>query len=298
MDLKQLQVFVRVAEMGSFTKAAQWLQMPQPVVSRLVRQLEIGLHQHLLYRNGRGAVVTEAGQVLLEHARGILHQVERAQEAMQHIAGRGTGRVTLGLPPSLARVLTVPLTRAFKAALPQAQLAIIEGLSSALHRAVAHGELDLAVLYNPGPSNEVDLQPLFEEPLVLIQPAGDDVQDTSVVPLEALAQHALVIPSRPNAIRMQVESALATVGLKPRIAFEIDGVSTILDMVREGMGQAVLSRHALKSAAQAHALRMRAIEPPLYSQVALASSAHRPSTATQTLTRALLVEQCQRHLKS
>ena len=77
MDLKQIEAFVTVAELGSFTKAASALGIAQPLLSRHVRQLEVALHQNLLLRNGRGVTVTEAGLVLLEHGRGIL-QIGRA----------------------------------------------------------------------------------------------------------------------------------------------------------------------------------------------------------------------------
>ena len=85
MDLKQIEYFVRVAELGSFTRAAQVLGVAQPALSRQVRLLEVELRQNLLTRNGRGATPTEAGQVLLEHGRGILHQVERAKEDMGRV---------------------------------------------------------------------------------------------------------------------------------------------------------------------------------------------------------------------
>ena len=79
MDLKQIEYCVRVAELGSFTRAAVVLNIAQPALSRQVRLLEVELRQNLLVRNGRGAIPTEAGKVLLEHGRGILHQVERAR---------------------------------------------------------------------------------------------------------------------------------------------------------------------------------------------------------------------------
>jgi LysR family nitrogen assimilation transcriptional regulator len=75
MDLKQLEYFVRVAELGSFTRAALALDIAQPALSRQVRLLEVELRQNLLIRNGRGAIPTEAGKLLLAHGRGILHQV-------------------------------------------------------------------------------------------------------------------------------------------------------------------------------------------------------------------------------
>ncbi|NBX55721.1 MAG: LysR family transcriptional regulator, partial [Betaproteobacteria bacterium] len=148
MELQQLQSFVTVAEQASFTRAAQVLGLAQPALSRHIRSLEVELRQTLLTRNGRGAVTTEAGKLLLEHARGILHQMARAQEDLAQLRGGLSGRVALGLPPSVARVLTVPLTRAFRAELPLAQLSIREGLSTELSESLLNGRLDIAVLYN------------------------------------------------------------------------------------------------------------------------------------------------------
>ena len=137
MDLKQIEYFVRVAELGSFTRAALALDIAQPALSRQVRLLEVELRQTLLTRNGRGAVPTEAGNLLLAHGRGILHQVRRAREELAQVRGALAGRVAVGLPPSVAKVLTVPLTRAFRSRLPQASLSIGEGLSVALARDLA-----------------------------------------------------------------------------------------------------------------------------------------------------------------
>jgi DNA-binding transcriptional LysR family regulator len=95
MDLKQLEYFVRVAELGSFTRAAVVLDVAQPALSRQVRLLEVELRQNLLTRNGRGAAPTEAGKLLLEHGRGILHQVERAREELGRVRGALAGRVAL-----------------------------------------------------------------------------------------------------------------------------------------------------------------------------------------------------------
>ena len=157
MDLKQLEYFVRVAEMGSFTRAAIALNVAQPALSRQIRLLEVELRQNLLKRNGRGASPTEAGQLLLEHGRGILHQVERAQEEMARARSGLSGKVALGLPPSVARVLTVPLTRAFRAKMPDAQLSISEGLTAAMQESLLNGRLDIALLYNPKATNGLEI---------------------------------------------------------------------------------------------------------------------------------------------
>jgi LysR family transcriptional regulator, nitrogen assimilation regulatory protein len=292
MDLKQLAYFVRVAELGSFTRAAEALGVAQPALSRQVRQLEVELRQNLLVRNGRGALPTEAGKLLLAHGRGILHQVQRAHEELGRVRGALAGRVAVGLPTSLARVLTVPLTLAFRQAMPEASLSISEGLSVALLESLLNGRLDIAVLYNAQASADLDITPLMVEELVLVQarpPGLAEDPPPGAIALRALAELPLVIPSRPNAIRMHVESELAGIGCRPRIALEIDGVSAILDLVADGAGSAVLSRNAVASSVRPSAFSLRPIgEPPLRISVALATSALRPATLTQQATVALL----------
>ena len=292
MDLKQLEYFVRVAELGSFTRAAIALNIAQPALSRQIRLLEVELKQNLLTRNGRGAVPTEAGKLLLAHGRGILHQVDRAREELGQVRGSLAGHVALGLPTSLARALAVPLIRAFQTELPQASLSISEGLSVPMQESLINGRLDLAVLYNAQPLPELEISPLLEEDLLLVQRRSDSVpteKSPDSITLRELTTLPLVIPTRPNAIRMQVESALANVGCRLNIALEIDGVSAILDLVANGSGAAVLSRNAVVSSVRPNAFITRTIiEPELRTQISMAVSASRPATRTLLATMTLI----------
>ena len=292
MDLKQLEYFVRVAELGSFTRASIALDVAQPALSRQVRLLEVELRQNLLTRNGRGATPTEAGKLLMEHARGILHQVERAREELGRVRGALAGRVAVGLPPSLARVLTVPLTRAFRQQMPDAQLSISENLSAAMQASLADGRLDIAVLYNAQPANGIEITPLLDEDLLLVQlrpPGLPEDPPPAPILLRDVAKLPLVIPSRPNAIRMHVESEMAGIGCRPAIALEIDGVSAILDLVADGAGSAILSSNAVASSIKPSAFTVRAInEPPLRTRLSLAISSLRPATLTQQATLELI----------
>jgi LysR family transcriptional regulator, nitrogen assimilation regulatory protein len=283
MDLKQLEYFVRVAELGSFTRAAIALDVAQPALSRQVRLLEVELRQNLLTRNGRGAAPTEAGKLLLEHGRGILHQVERAREELGRVRGALAGRVAIGLPPSVAKVMAGPLIREFRQRMPEATLSISEGLSVGMHESLASGRLDIALLYNASPSPDIELTPLLEEPLFLVQrQSGKTSTKPRPVRLRDIANLPLVIPSRPNAIRMLVESEMANLGCRPQVALEIDGVAAILDLVEDGAGSAILSRNAVATSARPQAFAMRAISGPgLRSKLAMAMSSQRPATLTQ-----------------
>jgi LysR family transcriptional regulator, nitrogen assimilation regulatory protein len=284
MDLKQLEYFVRVAELGSFTRAAVALDVAQPALSRQVRLLEVELRQNLLTRNGRGAAPNEAGKLLLEHGRGILHQVERAREELGRVRGALAGRVAIGLPPSVAKAMAVPLIREFRQRMPEATLSISEGLSVAMHESLATGRLDIALLYNASPSPDIELTPLLEEPLFLVQRQTGKAQPAKPrpIPLREVANLPLVIPSRPNTIRMLVEGEMANLGCRPKVALEVDGVAAILDLVEDGAGSAVLSRNAVATSARPQAFALRPISAPvLRSKLAMAMSSQRPATLTQ-----------------
>ena len=317
MDLKQLEYFVRVAELGSFTRAAIALDVAQPALSRQVRLLEVELRQNLLTRNGRGAVPTEAGQLLLEHGRGILHQVALAREELGAARGALAGRVSIGLPPSLSRLITVPLIHAFRQALPQAQLTLTEGFSLLMFEGLRAGNLDMAVLYNPDKSPELEMATLHKEELVLIsprasvKPSGGKPADVKLsrssasraktakpaatpaatpaaarpiasLTLDEVANLPLILPSRPNAFRILIEREMMAIGRKPSITLEVDGLNAILNLVKEGLGHAVLPAYTLSNFDNVDPFAVRGIHSPrILSQLDLVWSSRRPTTATQ-----------------
>lgn len=288
MELRQLEYFVHVAELGSFTKAAALLRVAQPALSRQVRRLEIELKQTLLLRNGRGVSTTEAGRRLLDHGRGILHQVGRAREEVEEVKGAPVGRVALGMPPTIAKLLTVPLVNEFRARLPRGVLSIVEGLSVSMQEWLQMGRIDVALLYNPVPSPSVDSIPFLEEDLFLIGPRRGHAAARPVA-LRELPGFPLIIPSRPNAIRMQVETQLAKIGARPLVALEIDGVDAILGLVADGHGYAVLTLNAVRASGKPATYQPRPIvKPRVRSQLALAVSAQRPFTPIQRATFSLI----------
>ena len=291
MDLKQLAYFVRVAELGSFTRASIALNIAQPALSRQVRLLEVELRQNLLTRTGRGAIPTEAGKLLLNHGRGILHQVEVAREELAAVRGGLAGRVSIGLPPSLSKLITVPLTQAFRQQLPLAQLTLTEGFSVLMQEGLRVGNLDMAVLYNAERSPELEVSSLHTEELVLIsrrtgaKPASFKKASKGkrqTIGLAAVAELPLILPSRPNAFRILIESKMITIGCKPQITLEVDGLNAILSLVREGMGHAVLPSYTLSNVEDTEPFTLRSIHSPrIMSELMLVRSSRRASTDTQ-----------------
>ena len=296
MDLKQLDYFVHVAELGSFTRAASQLQVVQSALSRQVRALEVELRQPLFERTGRGVTLTEAGKRLLEHGRGILQQVARARLDIEDQRGAATGRIVIGLPPSVSRTLTGPLVAAFRKRFPKATLSVVEGLSTYVMEWLAIGRVDCAVVYNVAPSPAVDLLPVLDEPLYLVSaraPRGKLLGRP--VSLGDVAGLQLVIPSRPHSIRMLLEAALASEGLRPSVALEIESIPAILDLVKDEGLHAVLALNAIESSGRAESFTARPIgKPRLVSTLWIATSAQRPRgpliEQTTTLVRELLVE--------
>ena len=276
MDLKQLDTFVHVAELGSFTRAASVLRVAQPALSRQVRALEIELRQPLFDRNGRGVTLTEAGKRLLAHGRGILQQVERAKQDLEDQRGAASGRLAIGLPPSVSRTLTGPLVETFRKRFPKATLTIVEGLSTYTLEWLVLGRIDCAVVYNVTPAAAIDLVPVLDEPLYLVSARGSAADKP--VSLAKVAEHELVIPSRPHSIRMQLETALAGAGLKPRIGLEIESVPAILDLVERNPMHAVLAKNALRGRESAYVARpiLLSKDQPLATKLWIATSAQRP----------------------
>lgn len=282
MNLKQLECFLHVAELGSFSRAASVLSLPQPLLSRNVRQLEVDMRQTLLVRTGRGVTPTEAGKLFAAHARGILHQVQRAKEELEEIRGAPVGHIAIGLPPTMARALAAPLVMEFSSRFPKAQLRIVDGLSIHLLEWLATGHLDVALAYNLSWSPHFEAMQILEQPLCFISPSASKARRQRRAPplnLVELSEYPLIIPGRPNAMRIFVEAELAKVGRKMTVAWEVDGVPPILDLVEEGYGYAVLPPVAIRADRGSERFLVRSIvEPNLAIPLSLATSPQRPVT--------------------
>lgn len=291
LNLKQLEYFVKVAELGSFSKAALILNIAQPALSRQVRLLETDLRVTLLMRTGRGVVLTEAGKRLFDHSVGILQLVARAREDLKVSRDEPTGRIVVGLPPSIGHMLTLPLVESFHKGLPRARLAIVEGLSSHLAEWIATGRVDLGLLYNPEPQAALEIMPVLEEPLGVVGPASLRPKKETPVMLKELAALPLIMPERSHAMRKLIETQAALAGLKLNVVLEVSSVQSILELVRAGYGHAVLTCTALAACAQPESFVLRPlVEPRLTSTLCLASSAHKPETPLSRQVKRLLRE--------
>ena len=279
MNLNQLEYFVHTAEMGSLSKAAIVLNIAQSALSRQIRLLEADLQVTLLLRNGRGVVLTEAGKRLFDHSIAILQLVSRVREDIDASRDEPVGRIVVGLPPTMGRMLTLPLVEGFKRILPKARLAIVEGLSTHLAEWVSTGRVDIGLLHNPESQPSLEIIPVLQEPLVLVSPAGSKVGKAATINFEDLVNYPLIMPERAHVIRKLIETQAALTGLKLQVAWEISSVRSILDLVRAGHGHAVLSRNAIAIEQRPEDFILRPLaKPQLVSTLCLAISAHKPVT--------------------
>ncbi len=292
MDLKQLRYFVHIAELGSFTRAASFLSVAQPALSRQIRALEVELRQTLFERNGRGIKLTEPGKRLLAHSRGILQQVDNAREDMESARGAASGHLAIGLAPSVSRALTAPLVAAFRERFPSATLTVVDGLSAHVLEWLQMGRVDCAVVYNMAPSADVELVPVLDEALYLVSARAEGQPRVGrPISLARLAATELVMPSRPHSIRMVVETALLAAGHKPRIATEIESVPAILDLVEMHGMHGALTLNGVNSHRGGEAFQVRPIGPPrLTTTLWIATSAQRPRGPLLVQSIALLRE--------
>jgi LysR family nitrogen assimilation transcriptional regulator len=269
MNLKQLEYFVQVAELGSFSKAASVLEVAQPALSRQVRALETELKQQLFARNGRGVALTDAGKRLFDHSVAVLQLVSHAREDLGASRDEPVGRVIIGLPPSIGRQLTLPLIDRFR-----------KELSTHIVEWVTTGRIDVGMVYNPEAQPGLEITPLLQEALGLVSHAPKGKRRvTTPVPMVELSRYPLIVPERVHAMRRLLETQAALAGVKLDIAWEVSSVPSIIDLVCAGYGHAVLTASGVAASGRAAELAIRRLDDPTPTSVlCLVTSAHKRPT--------------------
>ena len=253
MDLRLLEVFLRVAELRSINRAAQTLSTSQPAVSRQVAALEHEMGVPLFTRTQAGVKLTEAGQVLNERGRPLLRQFALLKE---QVSEKAVGQFTLGTPPAWYALVTSPFIEMFASQHPSVKLRIQEGLSHLLHDAMAAGSLDMAVVpFRHLPMAGYTQMALVREPVVVTGHAKMDLDPAQPVTLSQLAGAPLIMAGRPNVLRLQVEHALERKGIAFEVAVEADALPVCLDLARRGVGLCPMPASALAALPPSAAVR-------------------------------------------
>jgi LysR family nitrogen assimilation transcriptional regulator len=292
MELRQLRYFVGIAELGSFTKASVVLDIAQPALSRQIRELEAELGVPLLVRNGRGALLTDAGVKFLGRAKMILDDAERALQEARSLKGRPMGLVSIGMPPAIGSILSVETVMRVRSLYPEIQLQLTEGYSGHIQEWLLSGRLDLGVLYAPHRGSDASFDRVANEQLYLLgspQMVRQHLGDAITLDLEATLDLPLILPTRPHAIRRLLDEAAAKKHKEYYCPIEVNAFLAVRDLVLKGQGFTVLPVSTMLSELEARRLQaVRIVNPELMQAVALMTSSHHPpSFATTTVARVI-----------
>jgi LysR family tcuABC transcriptional regulator len=233
LELRQLRYFVKIVEQGSLGRAALELDVGVSALSQQIAKLENELATRLLNRTTTGVTPTSAGMAFLHHAQLCLRQSENAIMAAHR--GRMSGYVTVGLPPTTATVLALPLINAMRERYPDIQLHLVEMLSGHLATQLNARQIDLAILFQLEGGKRWSVTPLLDEKLFVISsPHLPHAPRGACVQLADLGQLPLVMPSAQHGLRSTLMTAFERVGLAPNIIMEVDGLAVLMNAVRAG----------------------------------------------------------------
>ncbi|SNB71224.1 DNA-binding transcriptional regulator, LysR family [Arboricoccus pini] len=243
MDLRQLKYFIQIAECGNLSRAAEVLRIAQPSLSQQMRNLEGELGVDLLVRHARGVTPTEIGLQLYDHARRILQEVERTREVIRSQSLTPSGRVSVGLPTSACRGLSLPLIKAMAVRQPNITLHIVEAMTGYIDDFITMGRLDVALLYDHKAFEHVAWTEMMAEDLMLFVPPDHPLVRKASVTFREMFDLPIVLPGAPNVMRTVIERFAARHDVSPK-AMACDSLPAIARMVRERLALAVMPHFA------------------------------------------------------
>jgi LysR family tcuABC transcriptional regulator len=237
MELRQLRYFVRVLELGSISRAALDLELVQSALSQQISRLESELSTRLLQRTSKGVVATEAGMAFFREAQLTLRHADQAVRAAKE--ARLTGAVSVGLAPTTAAVLGLPLMRAMRERYPDVRLHMVEGMSGHLTSMLNSRQLDLTILFDTQAARRWSVLPLVEEKLFLIQAKSENTPAASRTRMADLKDIPLILPTGTHGLRSALDAAFVRAKFKPQLAAEIDSLAMTMAAVEAGLGSTV-----------------------------------------------------------
>jgi DNA-binding transcriptional LysR family regulator len=230
-------------------------------------------------------VLTGAGQLLLERTAGLVRQIEQVRDDLQSINGTPSGRVVLGLVPTVSYVLSAGFARRIVEQFPEISLRIVESYGGHLVEWLHRGEMDLAIIYGPSVDLHLSVQTLGRDDLVAVGPSGCGLLKRKQVDVSWLCRQKLVLPSHTHGLRALIEKAAARKNLSLNVSVEADSFRVLTSFVEEGLGFTVLPPSAVRhEIAQGRLEAVPIVRPTLTRELILAAPADRqPSIATTTI---------------
>jgi len=259
MDTTNLQTFITVAELTSFSLAAEQLYLTQPAVSKRIASLEGELGLPLFDRIGRRVSLTEAGRKFLPRARAILHEIEDSRRLISNLTGTVAGQLSIGTSHHIGLHRLPPVLRQFSKAWPDVALDLQFMDSEAACRAVQTGDLELGIVTLPlEPLADLQSELIWPDPLDIVVAHGHPLTKKSRLSFQQLAEHPAILPSPGTYTRQLLERSIVKTGGKLDVSMTTNYLETIKMMVGVGLGWSVLPRNMLN--AEIIALKIRGIK--------------------------------------
>ena len=236
MDLRSISYFVKIANVGSMTGAADQFGVAQSALSRHVRMLEDELGVPLLVRGPRGVRLTGAGVQFLEHCQRVMRELTLVREEVRVQKGVPRGNVVLGISPTIGPLLLPGAIERAQQQCPDVFLRVVEGYSPALFDALLAGKIDLAVLMSPVMTRALTLRPLVSEPIVVLTPPQPRAARRFYT-LAELAKTPLIVTAAGREI---IEAQLRRIDAKPNIQMEVGAIEPIRRLLLRGVGVTAL----------------------------------------------------------
>jgi DNA-binding transcriptional LysR family regulator len=295
VELRQLAVFVAVAEEGSFTRAADRLHVVQSAVSAGVRNLERELDARLFDRSTHKVALSDSGRALLPEARTTLAAAAAARDAIEAVRGAVRGTIVLGnlQAQGMRSIDLAGVLAQFRSEHPGVEVQIRHGGSLEMATKVRDGELDLAFVALPDQRFPgLELVPLASEPIVLAVAAVHPLAVRSRVELAALASETIVDFPDGWGIRMANDRAFAAAGLTRHIDYEVNDTGSVIGFVRHGLAVGLLPASLFEDTDGIVFVPIRGRAPQFLTAIATPSN-RRPSAASRALLRTIQAHKSQ-----
>ncbi|KPJ80751.1 MAG: transcriptional regulator [Gammaproteobacteria bacterium SG8_30] len=277
MNLRDLQYVVALAETGHFGEAAERCHVSQPTLSAQIKKLEEYLGVALFERQPRNVTPTEVGTQIIERARRVLQETADIRELARASRDPLTGRLRVGLIPTIGPYLLPRVAMKLKRSLPTLSLMLYEYQTGPLVAKVREGVLDLAILALPADTSGLQTRSLFAEAFVLAMPRHHRLAARKRVKPADLEGETLLLLEEGHCLRDQALEVCGAVPVNEEQDFRATSLETLRQMVAAGLGITLLPRLAAEGPiAGARGLELRPFAPPSPSR--MVGAAWRPST--------------------
>jgi DNA-binding transcriptional LysR family regulator len=269
-DLHKWRTFLAIAELGSLTRAALFLDSNQSLLSRQLNAMERECGARLFNRTGRGVELSEVGQRIFPHVKALLADAEQLELEVRGEAREPGGTVTLGTLPSIGHHLVGQLFTAVRSLFPDVHLKILEGSSGQVEEWLTDARVDIAILYRYGATLPEGEQCLATVDSYLIGAKGDALTTAAEVPFAALGGLPFILPGAPNGLRNALDATARHERIDLAPVIEADSLPLMRSLVAREKLYTVLPLHAVwQETVDGKLQAARVVNPPLQRMVSM-----------------------------